>query len=208
MNGALYDWILSQAERSMLGALRERLLRPLAGRIVEVGAGTGVDFAHYDRAAHVLALEPDPAMARRARRRAAEAAAAIDLRVADDRWLDTLPAGSIDAVVFPLVLCTVDDAAVTLARAHRVLRASGKIVFLEHVRSAGRTGRVQDALTPAWQKIAGGCHLNRDTAELVAAAGFAIAQLDERRLPWFSPVQRLIAGEAVPLSPARVVARP
>jgi ubiquinone/menaquinone biosynthesis C-methylase UbiE len=198
VNGALYDGILSQAERSILGPLRERLLRPLAGRIVEVGAGTGADFVHYDRRAHVLALEPDPAMAARARRRAADASATIQLRVADDRWLDTLPAGSVDAVVFPLVLCTVHDVAVTLARAHRVLHSSGKIVVLEHVRSAGTLGRVQDAMTPAWRIIAGGCHLNRDTAATVAAAGFDIRHLQERRFPWFSPVQRLVAGAAYP----------
>lgn len=196
MNGALYSAVLSQVESRVLGPIRERLLRSLSGAIVEVGAGTGPSFAHYDRSANVVALEPDASMARRAYRRIRESSATIAIREADDRWLDTLPARSIDVVVFPLVLCTVADPMVTLLRTHRVLREHGKIVVLEHVRAAGGSSPFWDLLGPMWRTIAGGCHIDRDTETTIDAAGFDVDRLKSTRLPWFALGQSLVEGEA------------
>lgn len=207
MNGALYDLVLSPLERRAIGPIRKRLLGSLAGNIVEVGAGTGRDFAYYGAAADVRALEPDPSMARRAARRIEGSAATIDLRVAGDRWLETLPPESIDIVVFALVLCTVSDPARALARAHRALRANGKIVVLEHVRSARPGRRLWLAIAPMWRALAGGCHLDRSTEATIASAGFDIDRLKTTHLPWLALGQDLIEGEAFK-RPSAPLARP
>ncbi|HVA37650.1 MAG TPA: methyltransferase domain-containing protein [Candidatus Dormibacteraeota bacterium] len=196
MNGTLYDALTWMIERSMLGPLRRELLASLTGAVVEVGAGTGLNFRYYAPEARVLAMEPDPSMARRASKRAAAAQAAIELRVGDDAMLETLPPQSVDAVVFVLVLCTIDDPLRALRRAARVLKPRGRLVVMEHVRSPGRLGRWQDRLAPVWRRLADGCSLNRDTAALLAQAGFETAGVRERRISRIAPIQHLIVGAA------------
>lgn len=136
---------------------------------MEIGAGTGLNFAHYSAGARVVALEPDPAMRERAMTRLRSN---ISMRPADDELLETLPSGSFDAVVCSFVLCSVPDIARTLRRVARVLRGGGTLAVLEHVRSPGALGRVQDALTPLWRRAAGNCHLNRETIRAIEEAGF------------------------------------
>ena len=204
MNGMLYDLFNAGAERRVIGPLRYDLLANLQGEVVELGAGTGANFRYYSPAAHVLALEPDRSMMRRAETKIAQASAQIDLRVGDDLFLDTLPSNSADAVVLTLVLCTVEDPALTLRRVKRLLKPEGTIVVLEHVRSSGNVGRFQDFVAPLWRRIAGGCHLNRDTADTIAAAGFDAGALQTKSLSRLSLIQKLIYGRvrltSVPLS--------
>ena len=166
---------------------------------MEIGAGTGANFPCYSGDVHVLALEPDPSMARRARAKIEAASVQIELRIADDRLLDTLPPNSVDAVVFTLVLCTVTDPLATLGRARRVLKANGMLVLLEHVRSGGTVGRFQDCIAPLWRCVAGGCHLNRDTSAAIAAAGFDVGAIRSKTLTRLSPIQELIYGTAQPM---------
>jgi ubiquinone/menaquinone biosynthesis C-methylase UbiE len=97
-------------------------------------------------------------------------------------------AGVFDTVVSGLVLCSVPDPARGLAEIRRVLRPGGTLRALEHVRSTRRwKARFQDFIQPAWTRVAGGCHPNRDTERAVAAAGFTIeaegrrAEADMRR---------------------------
>src|SRR5579875_1690430 len=149
----------------MLAKLRKELLAPLRGTIVDVGAGTGANFIHFSEGANVIALEPDRSMASRIRLKLRRARAKIDVRIAER---------SIDAVVTTLVLCTVADPAVTLRRIKRVLKPTGKLVVLEHVRSQGTMGKVQDVIAPAWRAIGDGCNLNRNTKTTIAEAGFDV----------------------------------
>ena len=168
----------------------------MRGAIIDVGAGTGNNFAYFAADANVVALEPDASMARRAAAKLMHAGASIELRIADDRELESFTEGSIDAVVLTLVLCTVPDPATTLHRVKRVLKHDGLLVLIEHVRSAGRFGRFQDFIAPVWCRIADGCHLNRNTASIVAAAGFDIAALQTRMLPKFLPIRDIVYGGA------------
>lgn len=191
----VYDTVTWAAERTVLGRLRSQLLRGLQGDILEVGAGTGANFAHYSTGARVLALEPDRAMFARAQRRVRDSAAAITLELAGDERLATMPARSFDAVVFTLVLCTVPDMNAALSGARRVLKSSGRLVVLEHVRSPGALGTWQDRLRPVWERLAAGCQLNRDIQTAIAQAGFDVSGLRDIRVPGVV-VHDLIAGVA------------
>lgn len=200
MNGFFYDAVLSLAERAILGRMRARLLESLDGAIVEVGAGTGIDFSYFTKNASVIALEPDPAMAARAKKRARLARATIDLRIAGDEALDALPQQSVDVVIFPLVLCTIPDPYRALERARRVVRPSGRLAILEHVRGTGLRATVQDVIAPAWGTLAGGCQLNRDTRDILELSGFDTDALVTRHLGGPSPIADLLWGYARPRS--------
>lgn len=196
MNGFIYDATMRLIERKLLGKIRRELLSPLRGAIVEVGAGTGANFPHYESDAHVLALEPDPDMLARALVRAKRSRATIDLRVADDAALDQLEPESADAVVFPLVLCTIDDPLRALNRARRVIRRNGRVIVLEHIRGQGRVGTFQDAILPIWRCIGGGCRPNRETERLLQRSGFEVDCLEQRHITDFAPIQDLLIGYA------------
>jgi ubiquinone/menaquinone biosynthesis C-methylase UbiE len=142
---------------------------------MELGAGTGLNFAHYDpdKVERVVAVEPDPHMRRRAAPRAAEAQVPVELVNADGA---TLPfdEGSFDEVVCTWVLCTVPDAQATVAELHRVLRPGGRLHFVEHTASPAPFWRaLQRFADPVWHRLAGGCHLHRDTLHTLRDAGFS-----------------------------------
>ena len=191
---AAYDRLNAGTERRILAPWRKRLVGDLHGEVVEIGAGTGATFACYPSGTRVVAFEPDPAMLARAQRKLAEAVAYVDLRLGGDDELDGLPASSADAIVFFLVLCSINDPARALRRARRVLRPGGALLIIEHVRSTGLLGTVQDALTPLWSRLTCGCHLNRRTVDALTEAGFEADTLSAVHLPIPFPVRDLVAG--------------
>lgn len=194
MNGYFYDLANGFSERYLLAPLRKELLSSLRGEIVDVGAGTGANFPYYSPGTRVIALEPDPSMARRACSKRDRSAAYIEIQLEDDSALDAIGTASIDAVILTLMLCTVESPLATLQRAKRVLRPMGALVVLEHVRSDGNVGRFQDFIAPAWHRIAGGCNLNRNTKAAIAAANFDTTGLVTKTLPPFLPIQKIICG--------------
>jgi ubiquinone/menaquinone biosynthesis C-methylase UbiE len=173
---------------------RRRLLAGLSGRVVEVGAGNGLNFPFYPEAVEeVVAVEPE----RTLRLAAVEAAAEAPVRVqVVDGVAGALPApeASFDAGVASLVLCSVPDQARALAELRRVIRPGGELRFYEHVVSQrpfhARIQRLADATF--WPRVGGGCHMSRDTTRAIEEAGFAIES--HERFP-FSP------GAPVPALP-------
>jgi len=159
---------------------RSELLAGLRGRVLEVGAGDGRNFAHYPaEVSEVLAVEPEPYL----RRLACGAArrAAIQVTVVDGT-AELLPHddGAFDSVVSSLVLCSVIDQETALAELHRVLMPGGELRFFEHVVAERGLGQaVQASLdgTGIWPHLGAGCHLARDTVGAIAAAGFAVEQV-------------------------------
>jgi len=158
---------------------RRRLLAGLSGTVCEVGAGQGLNFAHYpDDVAKVIAIEPEPTL--RAHAINAASGSPVPIEVLDGT-ADALPVAdeSCDAVVASLVLCSVPDQRSALHEARRVLKPGGELRFYEHVRSAHTAmALLEDAITPLWSRMAGGCHPNRDSVAGVRAAGFDIVEVD------------------------------
>jgi ubiquinone/menaquinone biosynthesis C-methylase UbiE len=165
--GALvYDPFLSLGERLGMAARRRDLLAPLHGRVLEVGAGTGLNLPHYPAAVTELVLtEPEPAFHGRLRRRAGGAARIV----AAPAEALPFPDASFEFVVSTLVLCTVADPSAALRELRRVLRPDGRLVFIEHVRAdSPRLAHWQDRLARPWRAFAAGCRCNQSTLALIA----------------------------------------
>jgi ubiquinone/menaquinone biosynthesis C-methylase UbiE len=175
----MYEKISAESERRGTAEHRDRALAGLSGRVLEVGAGNGLNFRHYPSSVtEVVAVEPED----RLRALAEQAAASAPVRVTIVAGHgDALPfeEASFDAAVASLVLCSVPEPGHFLAELRRVLKPGGELRFFEHVRSSRPLlGAFQDVITPLWSVIGGGCHLNRDTGATIAAAGFEIDELD------------------------------
>ena len=160
---------------------RRRLVDGLAGTVVEVGAGNGLNFAHYPAAvAEVVAVEPEVTLRAQAEDRAADAPVPVRVvaGVADEL---PLPDAAADAVVTSLVLCSVPDQARALAEARRVLKPGGELRFYEHVIPNRHPRRALIQFidhSGIWPAIAGGCHPARDTTAAIQEAGFSIETID------------------------------
>lgn len=173
---------------------RQALLAGVEGRVIEVGAGNGLNFPHYPaEVSEVVAVEPEPTLRQAANEAAAKAAARIEVV---DGTASNLPADdeAFDVGVASLVLCSVPDQAGALAELRRVIRSGGKLRFYEHVvshdRRRARLMRFADRTF--WPRVSGNCHMSRDTQAAIEAAGFVIDEVD--RFP-FSP------GAPVPALP-------
>ncbi len=147
--------------------------------MVELGAGTGRNFAHYpDTVSEVVAVEPEPRLRRIA---AAEAGSkAVPIRVVPG-VASQLPveSGSCDVAVASLVLCSVPDQEVALLELRRVLRPGGELRFYEHAISSERVlAGVQRAVDRLfWPKVGGGCHCARNTLDAIERAGFSVESI-------------------------------
>ncbi|MCW2997098.1 MAG: Methyltransferase type 11 [Solirubrobacterales bacterium] len=199
---ALYDTIFAAAEKAGLTDLRRGLLSQATGRVLELGAGTGANAALYPAGLDRLVLtEPEELMAKRLRAKVADLGRTDLEVVAAGAQALPFPDDSFDTVVSTLVLCTVPDVPGALAEVRRVLAPGGRLLFLEHVRNADpKRARSQDRFNPIQQRIAGGCHCNRPTPDLLEAAGFTVQGL--RNEPFrraYPVVQPLAIGTAIPV---------
>jgi ubiquinone/menaquinone biosynthesis C-methylase UbiE len=199
---AIYDPLMKATEEACLTAWRADLLAPLGGAVLEVGAGTGANLAHYSPAVSRLVLaEPDPAMrARLARKVRRRATAIVDAAAEKLPFAD----GEFDAVVCTLVLCSTEDPGGALTEMRRVLRPSGRLAFIEHVAAAEGSNRLrwQRRIEPLWKRLMGNCHLTRRTNEAIAAAGFALDEVRQESLRKAFPLVRpSIRGIAVRREP-------
>jgi ubiquinone/menaquinone biosynthesis C-methylase UbiE len=180
---AVYDPLSARTEKKFGADLKRELLANARGRVLEIGVGTGLSFAHYPAVEELVGVDPSEPMLRRARRRATELASDVTLVEAPAEALP-FEDKSFDTVVSLAVLCTVDDPSRVLQEIRRVLRPGGRLVFLEHVRSSEPgLAQWQDRLERPWGWIAGGCHPNRQTLEAIEGAGFEVVELERKDLP-------------------------
>jgi ubiquinone/menaquinone biosynthesis C-methylase UbiE len=199
---AVYDRALARAEHAGFADRRGRLLAGLRGDVLEIGAGTGLNLAHYPASVTRLVLaEPDPHMAGRLRDRIAAQPPVVAAEVIEAP-AEVLPFAdaSFDAVVSTLVLCTVDSPERAAAEIARVLRPDGRVALIEHVRDpgSGARARFQDLLERPWGWVAGSCHPNRNTLATLTAAGFDTSAVEAGEFDAAGPlVKPLIVGSAV-----------
>ncbi|MDX6636100.1 MAG: hypothetical protein QOF06_2303 [Solirubrobacterales bacterium] len=200
MFSAFYDRAFAASEEAGLRKMRGELLVQARGRVLEVGAGTGLNLELYPREGieSLTMTEPDPHMVSQLRKRVADVGCAADLVEAPAERLP-FDDGSFDTVVVTLVLCTVPDQPAALGEISRVLAPGGQLLFLEHVRSAEPgLAKWQDRLEKPWRFLGDGCHCNRDTEAGIRAAGFELGGVEHPSLPKAPPiVQPMVRGSAV-----------
>lgn len=178
---------------------RSQIVPRARGKVLEIGIGSGLNLGFYDPAKveHIFGVDPSAEMQAKARERAA------DIRIP----VDTVPLvieqigaddASFDTVVCTFTLCTIPDPVPALNEMRRVLKPGGELLFCEHglAPDAG-IRRWQNRLTPLWKPLAGGCHLNRNIPDLIAAGGFEINELDAHYLPGPKPMTYVYSGVAV-----------
>ena len=192
---AMYDRLMAGGEKAGLGDKRHDLLADASGRVIEIGAGTGVNLQHYgDGVTELVLTEPEEPMAKRLEQKAAGRATVV--RAPAEAL--PFPDDSFDTAVATLVLCTVSDPERALAEIDRVLKPGGKLLFLEHVRSDDpRVARWQDRIAPIWLRIGHGCNCNRATHDLIRSE-FPTAEIEDGEMPKAPPIFRpLKQGRAV-----------
>lgn len=194
---------LSKHETEEIQRLRTENLAGLAGRVLEVGAGTGTNFAFYPATVtEVVAVEPEIRLTPQARVAAGKAPVAVTVSAGTvEKYLTNADGELFDAVVCSLVLCSVDDPDSVLRQLFSLVRPGGELRFLEHVGSGGVRGRLQKvADATVWPRMMGNCHTHRDTEASIVGAGFEMERT--RREPampaWFpTPVAEYTIGRAV-----------
>ncbi len=146
--------------------------------MLELGAGAGANFACYPAGVTVIATEPDEYMLARARKRLSKLPSVdVALKRADAQELPFADA-SFDTVIGTLVFCTIPDPMKALDEAKRVLKPGGKLLLMEHIRGPDSVrGVTEDIIAPVWKLMAGGCHVNRNTVDLVRKSGFNISSV-------------------------------
>jgi ubiquinone/menaquinone biosynthesis C-methylase UbiE len=178
---------------------RKRVGQAAEGRVLELGIGSGLNLPFYGpNVREVVGIDPSSALLRMARMRSVGMAIPVNLQEASSERLP-LDDGSIDTVVTTWTFCSVGDLAAALRETRRVLRPSGALIFVEHgLAPDGRVRWWQDSLTPAWKRIAGGCHLNRKIDDLIGGAGFRFDGLRTGYLPGPKLLTFMYEGRARP----------
>ena len=180
--------------------LRVEWLPHARGDVLEVGIGSGLNLPLYSsEVQRVYGVDPSLELQRMALKRATATRARVEFLSQSTE--DTLPLGdgTIDTVVMTWTLCSIPDTTKALRQMKRVLRGSGRLVFIEHGRSLdSSTAAWQDRMTPIWKRIGGGCHLNRKIDELIMAAGFQIVELKTFYQPGPRPMTYTYQGIAEP----------
>jgi ubiquinone/menaquinone biosynthesis C-methylase UbiE len=180
--------------------MRERIIPRAHGVVAEIGFGSGLNLPYYDPAkvSRLIGIDPDPVMLGIARQRSADVRLEIEMIEGRAEELP-LPDASVDTAVVTYALCTIPDPQGALREIRRILKPGGRLLFIEHERSAQPwRSRWQDRLNGIWGRIAGGCHLNRTPRQFIENAGFVIGLREQERFPlhlWQLGIQ--CGGEAL-----------
>jgi len=176
---------------------RERVISKAAGRVLEIGVGSGLNLPLYPAAVTaVVGIEPSAKLLSMAKAQTAPATRQIELLEASAEAIP-LENESVDTVVTTWTLCTIPEVQRALEEMRRVLMPTGRLLFVEHGRSPDSSvRRWQNRLNPLWKPIAGGCHLNRPIADLIESAGFRIEHMDTGYGQGPRPMVFMYEGEA------------
>lgn len=174
---ALYDIAMKPFEKTRFEKIRVNLVRKAQGHVLEIGFGTGANFRYYRDVKRVDAIEPNPEMSKHAEKRIKNAqvpiftykAIAEELPFEDNRF---------ETVIATLVFCTIPYPIKALEEIQRTSKSGARVLLFEHVKvDREAIGKAQEVLTPVWKKLCDGCHLDRDTLELVKRSGLVIERV-------------------------------
>jgi ubiquinone/menaquinone biosynthesis C-methylase UbiE len=168
---------------------REKVMPLAQGCVLEIGVGSGLNFAYYDarKVSKVIGLDPSPEMTRKAARSARRLPMEVEFVNAPAESIP-LASGSVDTALVTYALCTIPEIGLALREISRVLRPGGRLVFCEHgLAPDANVRKWQDRMTPVWKRLAGGCHLNRDIPALIEQGGFRIVSMETLYLPGWRP---------------------
>lgn len=190
-----YDPIMESIEKKVFYKHRHTLINQLEGRILEVGAGTGVNFKFYGTNTDVIAVEPSLAMIQKAKNKITEKQniQIINYGINAKEVNNFLLPESLDAAICTLVLCTVPDYILALENIKKWLKPGGKLLILEHIHAKKSIPRkVQTLLNPLWNIIGDGCHLTRNTDDVVKRLGLTLESevYFNKGLLWYQAVFR------------------
>jgi len=195
-----YDNLMLKTEEACLKEWRQKLLKNVSGNVLEIGAGTGANIEFYSEDVNLVLAEPDKNMRQQ-----------IESKISNSNLKNALVStgtaeqieaedDSFDFVVSTLVCCSVTNPELALLEIKRVLKPGGSLVFLEHVgaKQGSKRRRWQNIINPFWKKLAGNCHLNRDTEASILSAGFKINDIKRESMRKTIPIVRpAIRGMAV-----------
>jgi ubiquinone/menaquinone biosynthesis C-methylase UbiE len=179
---------------------RAKVVPQAAGRVLEIGIGTGRNLPFYDksRLTELSGLDPADQMHRLARKRMQSAGLNVRLLTLSAEEIP-MPDASFDSLVMTFTLCSIPDPVRAVREMRRVLKPTGQLLFCEHGRAPDESVRKwQDRLTPLWKPLAGGCHLNRDIPALLREGGFEVPDLQTMYLPGPRPLTFNYWGAALP----------
>jgi ubiquinone/menaquinone biosynthesis C-methylase UbiE len=185
--------------RRDLAAYRSRVIPAANGRVLEIGIGSGFNLPFYSRdVERLVGLDPSPKLLSMVRRNLRPNDPSIEL-IEGSAEAIPLESNSVDTVVTTWTLCSIPDAARALREMHRVLRPTGRLLFIEHGRAPEANVRWwQDRLTPAWKRIGGGCHLNRAIQTLIEDAAFRFDRFETGYMRGPKPLTFMYEGTARP----------
>ncbi len=170
------------------------------GRVLEIGAGSGLNFNFYDpgKVRYILALDPSRVMWSMAQKQLENVSLNVEFveGVAENIPIED---NAVDTIVSTYTMCSLRDLAASFSEFRRVLKPTGKLVFCEHGRAPDTSVyKWQNAIGPVWKRLGGGCHLNRDIPGIIKTGAFKIDHLDEMYLPGFKPASYNYWGIAHP----------
>jgi ubiquinone/menaquinone biosynthesis C-methylase UbiE len=179
-----------------LTELRASVIPEARGVVLEVGIGSGLNLPFYSAATvtHVYGIDPSAELLVMAQKKIASLLFPVTLM---NQSADRIPLEdvSVDTVVVTWSLCSIPHPTAALREMRRVLKAEGRLIFVEHGLSPdARVQSWQNRLTPLWRRLAGGCHLNRKMDELIRSAGFSIGMLETRYIPGPRPITYMYVG--------------
>lgn len=174
---SIYDLAMKPLEKRNFQKIRKEVLSKAAGRVLEIGSGTGINFPIYKNAAHVDAIEPSKGMIEQSQTR--KTAARVPIRVHQQSAENLeFPDNTFDTVVATLVFCTIPTPVKALEEIIRVSKPQAKILFFEHVKTEQPAlAFAQEALNPIWKRICDGCHLNRETLKIIQESGLKVTKV-------------------------------
>lgn len=202
VRGPINSWffyIISGYMDTLWGKSKKKLFQNHPEVVVEIGPGAGANMRYLKEGTQLIAIEPNVHMHANLKKTAIRYGIHLNIKSITGETID-LPNSSCDFVICSLVLCTVENPMQCIHQIKRILKPSGKFVFIEHVRAKENSilAFVQNVIHKPWHWFFEGCHTNRDTKTLLESAGFSALELESyNQYSPFVPIIPQIRGVAI-----------